>query len=153
MKVKNKNVKPMSSFYYSKVHYAPLSVAQEHAPHVGRAGPHMSSIFLLMAPWHCWPARLPAAVMFADAEVKHRRSDLCDKCQHTSELVSCGHLHCFGLFKGLGFLPPPPTNIWFASTESWTNDEPQLDYANRKRSGGGGLHIGQAVRTEFESGK
>lgn len=40
-------------FCCSKVHYAPLSVAQEHAAHVG---PHKSSIFLMMAPWHCWPA-------------------------------------------------------------------------------------------------
>lgn len=152
MKVKNKNVKPMSSFYYSKVHYAPLSVAQEHAPHVGRAGPHMSSIFLLMAPWHCWPARLPAAVMFADAEVKHRRSDLCDKCQHTSELVSCGHLHCFGLFKGLGFLPPPPHQHLVRL--HWVMDKWRTTAGLRQQEEKrGGLHIGQAVRTEFESGK
>lgn len=111
LKTSNLTVKPrplQPQLVLADVYADSCCVAEEHPNHVERLAPQISPIFLFPAPWHCWPARPPAAVMFADAEVKHGRTDLCGKCQHMSELASRGHLHYFSFLRDVGWLSPPP---------------------------------------------
>lgn len=133
------------------VYCGPCCGAQEHTHHVECLAPQTSSIFQFTAPWHRWPAGLPAAVMLADAEVKQTQRLV----WHVSTHVRISLLWAATLFfflKDVGS-SPPQHHIWFASTVSvvkrWTMAE--LQQQEEGRRGRGVLNIGQAVKTELQS--
>lgn len=119
------------------VYCGPCCGAQEHTHHVECLAPQTSSIFQFTAPWHRWPAGLPAAVMLADAEVKQTQRLV----WHVSTHVRISLLWAATLFfflKDVGSSPPPNTTSGLPPLCQWSNDEPWLNYNNRKRGGGGG---------------
>lgn len=126
------------------VYYGPCCVAQEHANHVERLAPEISSIFLFTAPWHCWPARLPAAVML---EVKQTQPLVWQVSTHVRiSLLWASTLFFFFKWRGSS-----PHHQHLDLLHCVSGQMMNHSWIATTGKGGGVLNIGQTVKTELQS--